>query len=62
MTKQAWLEHRRNTEPHDPTVCPECKARMSTRRATARAKAIRHVYADLGMVRVRGNLGGTYYE
>jgi hypothetical protein len=40
-------------------TCPECAARRRTLRA---ARARRQAYADLGMVRVRGSLGGTYYE
>lgn len=42
--------------------CPECKARQRTRIATARQKAVREVYRDMGLVRVRGTLGGIYYE
>jgi len=35
--------------------CPQCRAN--------RLRRERHqVYTDLGMVRVKGNLGGTYYE
>lgn len=34
--------------------------RRAKRKLAAREK--REVYESLGMVRVRGNLGGTYYE
>ena len=42
--------------------CPECRARVKTRRANAGARMRREVYADLGMNRVVGALGGVYYE
>ena len=32
------------------------------RKKNAEARARRHVYADLGLKRVRGGLGGVYYE
>jgi hypothetical protein len=47
---------------HDNRTCPICCARRKTKRANQRAKAIRSAYADCGMTRVRGNLGGIYYE
>jgi hypothetical protein len=62
MTKQEWREHRAETGPHDGKYCPSCQARKKTIIRNVRAKSIRAVYADLGMVRVKGNLGGTYYE
>ena len=37
------------------------KLRAQLRRNRA-ARSIRECYADLGMKRVRGNLGGVYYE
>jgi uncharacterized protein with PIN domain len=66
MTKQTWKRHFDKVKvsgvDHDFKVCPECQARLRTKRANERAKAIRAAYADLGMVRVKGNLGGIYYE
>jgi hypothetical protein len=47
------------------TDCPncfECAARLRTIKANLAAKTTRHIYADLGMKRVRGALGGIYYE
>lgn len=37
---------------------------MNNRKVAARERraAIRDAYASAGMVKVRGNLGGTYYE
>jgi len=62
MTKEQWFDHIKTAGEHDRNNCPDCQARMKTRRANARAKAIRQVYADCGMVRVKGALGGIYYE
>jgi hypothetical protein len=54
-TYHKWLSK------HKPT-CNVCAARMITFRANDRAKAIRNVYASLGLKRVVGALGGVYYE
>lgn len=65
MTKTAWKRHWEQVKldsGHDFKVCPDCQARLKTRRANERARAIRQAYSDLGMVRVRGALGGVYYE
>lgn len=42
--------------------CSQCAERAKTRKANANAKIKRAVYESLGMKRVRGALGGTYYE
>mgnify|MGYP001589828832 CR=1 FL=1 len=47
---------------HMATGCPECKARLATKKANYRARAKHQAYLDAGLVRVRGALGGTYYE
>lgn len=44
------------------TECSACKARARTRRANKAARITRQVYADCGLKRVRGALGGVYYE
>ena len=66
MTKQACKRHFDDVKvsglEHDYKTCPDCQARLKTMRANERARAIRSVYSDLGMVRVKGNLGGIYYE
>jgi uncharacterized protein with PIN domain len=65
MTKLQWKRHFEavKLDPgHDFKTCPECQARLRTKRANERARAIRAAYSDLGMVRVKGNLGGVYYE
>jgi N-methylhydantoinase B/oxoprolinase/acetone carboxylase alpha subunit len=56
---KAWVKA---CHQHRESVCRMCQLRSRTLRANRRSKAMRSVYADLGMVRVKGNLGGTYYE
>ena len=48
-------------------LCPACDADAGSRakrnaKARERRAATRDVMASLGMTRVRGALGGTYYE
>ena len=62
MTKQEWQEHYATAGQHDTRDCPQCAARRKTKEHNRSARVRRSVYADLGMVRVRGNLGGVYYE
>jgi hypothetical protein len=68
MTQAKWIEHAIESGHNKPEAraeretCPECAARRRTLRAARSARARRQAYADLGMVRVRGSLGGTYYE
>jgi hypothetical protein len=62
MTREKWLQHMANTGTHDSKFCTVCKERKRTFKANQRAKEIRQVYADMGMKRVRGALGGVYYE
>ena len=42
--------------------CKICAERNRTRKASEYAKFKRQIYADLGMKRVTGALGGVYYE
>lgn len=65
MTKDQWLRHwnhAKNDPGHDVKSCPECQSRLKTKRHNASAKARRDIYNSLGMKRVRGLLGGIYYE
>ena len=65
MTKAQWQAHWatvKHDNGHDYKTCPDCRARLKTKQANDRARAIRAVYSDLGRVRVKGNLGGIYYE
>jgi hypothetical protein len=58
---EAWhtvvTEHR-----HGDPDCPACKSRNRSRKATANRKAKHEAYLAAGLIRVRGALGGTYYE
>jgi len=65
MTKTAWKRHWEQVKfdsRHDFKMCLDCQARLRTKKANERARAIRAVYRDLGMKRVKGSLGGIYYE
>jgi hypothetical protein len=42
-------------------IC-DCEERVKREKSNAAARARRQVYADLGLKRVRGSLGETYYE
>jgi tRNA(Ile2) C34 agmatinyltransferase TiaS len=43
--------------------CPKCEEKATRTRAKKRQRNIRHqVLTDLGLKRVRGSLGGVYYE
>lgn len=43
--------------------CKRCLKRQQQRaRATAKRRAVRELYASVGMTEVRGALGGRYYE
>ena len=53
--------------PDGENLCPECEGLTSKKRlSAAKAKAQRQARADamrsLGLVKVRGALGGTYWE
>lgn len=42
--------------------CPQCQARKKTRQRNADARARHNAYTSVGMIRVKGTQGGTYYE
>ena len=45
------------------SYCEDCeKKRRLSRKRSLRRKLMNEVYRDHGMVRVRGNRGGTYWE
>lgn len=50
-------EHLKNTPD-----CPECQARRKSRAKNREARIMSGVYKDLGMKKVKGSLGGTYWE
>lgn len=63
MSKAEWSRHMAEVPfPHNVETCPVCLRRVKTIKANAKARAIRLAYRDLGMVRVKGSLGGVYYE
>jgi uncharacterized Zn finger protein (UPF0148 family) len=48
-------------------LCQACEDRLAmgkrpTKRAHSQRRGIDNIMADLGLVKVRGALGGTYYE
>lgn len=55
--REAWQAHK-NANPD----CPECAARRRTRKATAGRQAREEAYKSAGLVKVRGALGGVYWE
>lgn len=68
MTKQQWKTHiietgmtaRQHVAAHPD--CPLCAARRKTRARNEAARERAGAMRDLGLVRVRGNLGGVYWE
>ena len=54
-------EQKPQTEPIKGCCCDTCEA-LRTARKNAGRRARHAAYRDLGMVRVRGSLGGVYYE
>lgn len=68
MTKQAWQEHYREAHGSKEAwlaareTCPECKARRRTRARSAAARGRQDAMRSCGLVKVRGNLGGIYWE
>lgn len=62
MTKEQWIQHKLNTEPHQPKGCPDCEARLKTRKALKARHDRDEAYKSCGLVKVRGALGGTYWE
>jgi len=55
-TWKAWYNQ------HINIGCQDCKDRMKTRKAGRAAKMKHQALVDLGLIRVRGALGGIYYE
>jgi len=50
-----------DNSPREICTCEEDKAAAKTRKNAAR-RARHAILTDLGLCRVRGNLGGVYYE
>jgi hypothetical protein len=71
MTKLQWQEHIKAVLPYDVTrseilehakTCPECAKRRATQKRNAYARDRHAAYTSAGLKRVRGALGGIYYE
>lgn len=62
MTKAQWMEHYKAVGTHDYSNCEICKARRKTKRRNESAKAKTDAYKMAGLVKVRGALGGVYWE
>jgi hypothetical protein len=56
-----WKEAQQCHFRIDPD-CQVCKERRKTQRAVRAEKNKRMLYGDLGLIRVKGALGGVYYE
>lgn len=56
------VEYAQQLKAHIASGCAECKARLQTKRASGNARAKHEAYLSAGLVRVRGALGGIYYE
>ncbi len=52
MTKAAWQQHAKDAGEHDRKACPDCKARLRTKRAVKSQRERYGVMRDLGMVRM----------
>jgi len=49
-----------SSRSHD--LCPDCRKRESRKRAYLRRKERESILRDCGLVKVRGALGGVYWE
>jgi hypothetical protein len=62
MTKQKWLEHMRAAGEHDTHNCDQCEARRNTWAKNRAAKVRNQARRDCGLKKVRGTMGGTFWE
>lgn len=62
MTRQEWLHHWRTAGPHQIADCPACAQRRKTIRKQTAAKRKDDALRSLGLKKVKGALGGTYWE
>lgn len=58
---ELWREEVKNHLRQNPN-CPICKARRKTKIANCNRKAREQVMRDCGLIKVKGALGGTYWE
>jgi hypothetical protein len=57
--KLAWIDA---IKKHRNADCPLCKARKQTRNKNLWARSRHQAFLDCGLTRVKGALGGIYYE
>ena len=62
MTKKQWQEHFAAVGAHDQVNCPQCAARRATKRKNMAQRQRDDAMRSCGLVKVRGALGGTYWE
>lgn len=62
MNKHQWQKHWAKQGPHDTKSCADCNARRKTRQASQRKAERESILRDCGLVKVRGALGGIYWE
>jgi len=71
MTKEKWQAHIKQTFTTNPTkeqivnharFCSLCQARQATKKKNEAARARHELMTSFGLIRVKGSLGGTYYE
>lgn len=61
MTKAEWQKHHAEIGPHAGKDCPECQARLKTRRQNQARKDRDQCMRDLGLVKVKGPVSGRIY-
>ena len=62
MTKSDWQRHWQSViKPHNTKTCPDCKARLKTKRATSNRRERENTLRDLGLTPVKVD-GHTYWE
>jgi hypothetical protein len=62
MTKKEYQKHRIEIGNHDTKNCETCKARLATVKANLKHRKKEDFLRSLGLTKVKGSLGGTYWE
>jgi hypothetical protein len=63
MTKKEYQKHRVEAGiNHDTKTCELCKARLSTVKANLRRRKKEEFLKGLGLTKVKGSAGGTFWE
>lgn len=61
-TREELIPWRKAHREHLDSKCPECMARRRTNNNRLYRQAREDAYRSLGLVKVKGLLGGTYWE